>query len=259
MKSKNKDQLRNVDFPKYCKQIGILDSEVPRLVFNRKEYVAIAAKRGHKESVKKDRLGECFWQARVIFVNESPHLKNGILHRKIQGKGRMKRYYKWVPKKWNYYEQRHTLVHELVHQRFPQMQHGRAFDDRIDEIIAGKTFEPKHIHFFAAYDKRQTYLIDGSTNEEIEKYLQTQAKANVTREAYNAKLDQYWKLRKELEAMLMSPFTSESEASKYPDWQTQQEIRDLIEKTKYKCIPLEQTIEQLQRKKEEVVSIHIHN
>ena len=172
----------------------------------------------------------------------------------------MKRYHKWIPKKWNYYEQRHTLVHELVHYRFPHFPHGRAFDDRIEEIIRGKTFPSKHIHFFSGYDKQWIYLVDGSTNEEIESYLKKAAKLKTTREVYNDKLRQYWKVRKELEEMIQKsidreiaePYSIKNKDDIYLDWQTQTEIKDLIEKTKYRNIPLEQTIEQLQRKKEEV-------
>ena len=49
-----------------------------------------------------------------------------------------------------------TLVQELVHYRFSYMQHGRKFETRIDEILKGKIFEPKHVHLFAGYPKSKT-------------------------------------------------------------------------------------------------------
>ena len=87
-----------------------------------------------------------------------------------------------------------------------------------------------------------------------------QTKLKTTREVYNDKLRQYWKVRKELEEMIQKsidreiaePYSIKNKDDIYLGWQTQTEIKDLIEKTKYRNIPLEQTIEQLQRKKEEV-------
>ena len=236
MKQKNKEQLQNIDFPKYCKQIGILDSDELRLITNRKEYNELAAKHndtGAHKAIDKNCLGKCEYSIRAIFVNESPYLKHGVTHRMIHGKGRMKGYYKLVPKRWNYYEQRHTLVHELVHYRFPYMNHGREFDDRIEQILKGRTFEPKHIHLFAGYDKQYIHLIDGSSNEEMEKYYKTVAKIKARREEHNAKLRQYWKVRKELEELVSNGGL---------DLKTQTEIKDLIDKTNNRRIPLEQTI-----------------
>ena len=86
MKQKNKDQLCNIDFPKYCKQIGILESDRLRLITNRKEYNELAAKHNNATAYKAiDRtcLGKCEYTIRAIFVNESPHLRDGIVHRKI--------------------------------------------------------------------------------------------------------------------------------------------------------------------------------
>jgi hypothetical protein len=38
-----------------------------------------------------------------------------------------------------------TLVHELIHYRFPYMQHGAKFEERTREILRGQVFEPEHI------------------------------------------------------------------------------------------------------------------
>ena len=50
---------------------------------------------------------------------------------------------------------------------------GGEFDDRIEQILKGRIFEPKHIHLFAGYDKEHIHLIDGSSNEEMGKYYKT--------------------------------------------------------------------------------------
>jgi predicted metal-dependent hydrolase len=42
-------------------------------------------------------------------------------------------------------EVRDTLVHELVHYRFPEMKHGRKFEARIKEILRGEEFPQIHI------------------------------------------------------------------------------------------------------------------
>jgi hypothetical protein len=42
-------------------------------------------------------------------------------------------------------EVRDTLVHELVHYRFPEMKHGRKFEARIKEILRGGEFPQIHI------------------------------------------------------------------------------------------------------------------
>ena len=249
MKQKTKEQLQNIDFPKYCKQMGILESDGLRFITNRKEFEQLAAKHddaGAHRAIDRRCLGKCHCDIRAIFVNENPCVKHGIIHRTVHGKGRMKQYYKIVPKKWNYYEQRHTLIHELIHFRFPHMKHGRAFDDRIEEILKGRTFEPKHIHFFASFDKQWTYLIDGSTNEEIEAYHKKAATLKATRDAYNEKLIKYWEARRALEDLINEP---------YPglDWATICEIRDLMRRVHNKRLPIEQSTEQLRKKKEEVI------
>jgi hypothetical protein len=141
------------------------------------------------------------------------------------------------------------------------MKHGREFDDRIDQILRGRTFEPKHIHFFAGFDKKWIYLIDGSTNEEIETYHKKAATLKATRDAYNEKLRQYWEVRKKLEEMIQKSiqieideaFSIKSDDRIYLNWETQTEIKNLIDKTFDRRIPIEQTIEQLQRKREEVI------
>jgi hypothetical protein len=81
MKHKNKDQLQNIDFPKYCKQMGILASDGLRLITNRKEFEELAAKHsnaGTRRAIDRSCLGKCDYDIRAIFVNESPYMKHGV-------------------------------------------------------------------------------------------------------------------------------------------------------------------------------------
>lgn len=48
--------------------------------------------------------------------------------------------------KSKYIDFRNTLVHELVHYRFPKMRHGWRYERRIIEILRGITFEPMPMH-----------------------------------------------------------------------------------------------------------------
>ena len=63
------------------------------------------------------------------------------------GANEKKGWKRYITKPWNYRTQKETLVHELVHYRFPSIQHGKRFEQRIKEILRGKTFEPKHTHY----------------------------------------------------------------------------------------------------------------
>lgn len=156
MKNKVRLQQDHIDI---CKQIGILDSEVLRLVFNRRELNALVTKqRGPRHRAgSKNTLGRCCYSIRTIFVNEFGP-KDGRIGEWVPM--RKKGWKRYITKPWNYRTQKETLVHELVHYRFPSIQHGKRFEQRIKEILRGKTFEPKHTHLFANYSKRWTEGID---------------------------------------------------------------------------------------------------
>lgn len=99
------------------------------------------------------------------------------------------------------------MITELVHCRFPNLNHNTPqehykYDTLIDEILKGKTFEEKHTHLFAGYYKRDIYLINGSTPEEIVKYLTTQKKRDASREEYNQKCRMYWDLYNQIDAKI---------------------------------------------------------
>ena len=66
MKIEYKDRLQQ-DLIKYAKQIGILDSEIPQLITDRREYLSKQAA-GY---------GECSYELRTIFVDCTNEIING--------------------------------------------------------------------------------------------------------------------------------------------------------------------------------------
>ena len=128
MKNKNqKMEILKGDLIKYSKQIGIIDCEIPELVFYGEDFKAIHDPPRIRHGLHKSRVGGrhtgfrglCGIDARVILVN-------------IRGKNQSIR------------ELRHTLVHELIHYRFSYMSH-TLFEDRIKKILKGKQYPRKHI------------------------------------------------------------------------------------------------------------------
>jgi hypothetical protein len=119
---------------KYENQIGILKEERTKMITkassidHRYEY---RRNPGHRRP-STGCLGRCIRSMRTIFVNVRKHR--------------------------NYYDARNTMIHELVHYRFPHMGHGPAFEKRIEEIRKGRTFPPQHMHLFSGYPK---HWIDG--------------------------------------------------------------------------------------------------
>jgi hypothetical protein len=99
---------------KFCDQLGIGD-DIPQLVFTTREVLDMPKHltEGRRVSAYKYR-GVCYTQAKTLFIN----LRN---HKTINGA-------------------RTTLVHELVHYRFQYMRHGKAFEKRIRNILAGKRY-----------------------------------------------------------------------------------------------------------------------
>lgn len=158
MKGKNKERLQQ-DMIHYCDQIGILPNERPRLIFNRKEANELFGERygsGHRLTGR-NTLGRCWISNRLIYVTELVG-RDGRVGKYVPM--RQKGWKRWISRPWNYRRQKEVLVHELVHYRFPNMQHGKQFEHRIKEILKGQTFEPKHIHLFANCSKRHKEGID---------------------------------------------------------------------------------------------------
>jgi hypothetical protein len=125
-----KMQRLKADLVKYSKQIGIVDCEIPELVFYGEEfkekdyihYVRHGISPGNLGGRHTGMLGIASYYTRLIFVN-------------IRGKNETLR------------ELRHTLVHELVHHRFRYMSHGKEFEKRVRFILRGKTYPRKHITY----------------------------------------------------------------------------------------------------------------
>jgi hypothetical protein len=146
LKSKNQQRLQQ-DKTRICRQIGILPGEEPRLVMDRKEMRSLVQSRNQYNKAGR---GECVVAIRTIIVDAGLR----VHHPSRQYKGFRNPKRELVKHKSKYMDFRNTLVHELVHYRFPYLQHGEKFEQRIQEILGGRTFEPKHIHLFAHHGKK---------------------------------------------------------------------------------------------------------
>lgn len=120
---------------KYCNQIGIV--EKPILIEDRKQMHAILVNAGKPKRCAG--WGQCFWDLNTIFVDTG--LRIHYPSRRYKGVTRSAR--ETVKHKSEYIDFRNTLVHELVHYRFRYLQHGWKFEKRINEILRGRTFEPR--------------------------------------------------------------------------------------------------------------------
>jgi hypothetical protein len=124
----HKKQVLQSLLPKYCKQLGIVDCEIPYLTFNGVEFRELNNEATQRLGYKYSRAGGeytsvygyCSLLRRLIFLNL--HTRNRDLR-----------------------ELRKCLVHELVHYRFPSLNHGREFHERIDKVLRGKSYPMKHI------------------------------------------------------------------------------------------------------------------
>jgi hypothetical protein len=120
MRQIDKDRLQT-DLIKFCKQIGIIESDIPKLIFDRKEMNAPCARvnNPNSRSACNNAVGLCSWPIRTIWISERPNKANTVgRHKYVKHRDGWYRYSR--RKKWTYSEQRHTLVHELVHCRFPK-------------------------------------------------------------------------------------------------------------------------------------------
>jgi hypothetical protein len=126
-----------IDFDKYCKQIGILEEEKPRLVTDRKtmdELKQTFNDKGRGRSTANN-YGICYNEERVIYVNAKISKKRARLYKHVKYTTAFAKEHKA-----RYRDILHTLVHELVHYRFTKMVHGKRFEMRIREILGGRVF-----------------------------------------------------------------------------------------------------------------------
>src|SRR5919197_6003237 len=122
---------------KYARQIGIPPNEVPKLIINKKEMQELLVTKSQMNAPvlyndkSKTPYGLCISNIRTIFVD---------VHRIIEEEEIQSTDYPHTA-----FMQDTTLVHELVHYRFPYMQHGEKFEERTREILRGQVFEPESI------------------------------------------------------------------------------------------------------------------
>lgn len=106
---------------KYCKQIGILEDEIPTLVFSIEEWNQKQVRAGSLR--RRDRAyGRCSFSDRLIIVRVSDYKYNRTIKQLI-----------------------HTLIHELVHYKWQWLPHGRKFEERIKEVKKGRIWLYKEV------------------------------------------------------------------------------------------------------------------
>ena len=165
MKSKNEQKLQK-DKTRICIQIGILPSEEPILITDRKQMRSLVY--GRITSSKRiGGLGECFYPIRTIFVDTSIRLKpqkwrdGGLKYWGTWNHDEQRYIWKLLKQKRTYKDVLAVLVHEPVHYRFAYLGHGKKFEQRVKEVLRGSTFEPKHVHLFSHMPKAYRVGIDG--------------------------------------------------------------------------------------------------
>ena len=131
--SDDRIQLSKQYLTKYCKQIGILDLEIPELIFDAEEYKTKLDKSLERNEINTNILEADFFRGldgncarrfgRYVFINVNKLPSNDD-----------KQYYL-----------QHLLIHELVHYRFPSLRHGPLFFETIELIYIGKEYPKCHI------------------------------------------------------------------------------------------------------------------
>jgi predicted metal-dependent hydrolase len=151
LKEIHKQRLQQ-ELIKYSKQIGISDKDIPTLLFSPNEYIRRVEEYYNGKAtgktikkVKSKGLGRCHDEAKLILLNQNSRGYTWEYDRNQNGekiKTRMlgEVYYRKRKIKVNYNLYKKVLIHELVHYRFPNMQHGDRFEKRIGEILHGEVF-----------------------------------------------------------------------------------------------------------------------
>jgi hypothetical protein len=129
---------------KYALQIGITEQEIPNLVFSRKGVLAMPKHLTEgRRTVSHKYKGICFREAKTIFIHVKKHTSSKEL--------------------------RHTIVHELVHYRFPYLKHGIRFEKRISLILKGKRYGSKLLYI----EKTPSSLLPHSQDHENQLHIRT--------------------------------------------------------------------------------------
>jgi hypothetical protein len=126
---KHREQKKEIliqDLYKYCKQIGIPETHEPGLCWDHRTFDKILGKKTRWRYV----LGRCSYTTNILLID--------------------------LEKRGNLKHARHTLVHELVHLRWQRKPHGQAFEDRIQEILKGKTFPIRQSNDEQSYYRKDT-------------------------------------------------------------------------------------------------------
>ncbi len=129
-------RLLNQYLIKYCKQIGILDIEIPEVYFDAEEFKTKIHESIERRGIEIEHdvldtnyfrgiFGHCGRRyGRYIFVNIDRFNDDDDKHSSLK----------------------YLLIHELVHYRFPDMNHGEDFFNMIELIFAvGKEYPKQHI------------------------------------------------------------------------------------------------------------------
>ena len=120
-------EILRQDLVKYCKQIGVIDIEIPELVFEGEKFKDAVRESSTRHYVSFWRAGGrhtkmagiCDIWSRTIFVN-------------IRGRNRALR------------DLRHTLIHELCHYRWIYLSHPQL-EKRVKLVLKDKQYPRKHI------------------------------------------------------------------------------------------------------------------
>jgi hypothetical protein len=129
------------------------------------------------------------------------------------------------------------------------MKHGswkdeHKYDQLIDEILQGKTLEPKHVHRYAHVPREYTLVLEGASYEEIQKYHDRRARIAAGRREYSRKCADYWELNNKLKSYIPKV-----------DLMTQVEISELLYKTEKTSYELDKAIEHVRNKIFQIIEL----
>ena len=119
-KTRNKNQkirILKADLIRYCKQIGVVDCEVPEVAFGKKDLMRLRPRKRYPTK-RSNLLGMCYYGQRLLLVNLEAHD--------------------------NLSQLRNTMLHEIIHYRFKHISH-KDLEKRMKLIRGGKTYPRRHI------------------------------------------------------------------------------------------------------------------